>query len=57
MTGEVVAGGFKQSRTVNDDLQREIKAAIYSKVDLLSVAEVLGILRIVELELFDDQRE
>lgn len=52
---EVIPGKFHRNHSATNDLVNEIKAVIYSKTGVLSVAEVLGVLRVVEHDILQEQ--
>lgn len=52
---EVIPGKFHRNHSATNDLLREIKDVIYSKTGIVSVAEVLGVLRCVEHDILREQ--
>ncbi len=50
---KVITGNFRNNKI--DDIIEELRDVIYSNIGTLSVAEVVGMLEILKLEIFNEQ--
>ncbi len=52
---DVIVGPFVRNHSATNDLLTQIKDVIYSKTGVVSVAEVLGVLRCIEHDILREQ--
>jgi hypothetical protein len=54
--GKIIPIGVPKHYAENDALLKEIKDVIYARAERISVAEVLGVLRLIEHDIIRDNQ-